>query len=179
MNNSLLGFGLVSILSAAPLALAQAQIPVLGDLLAGGGIVGSELSILGALPGGDVLPANTALGKAGLLTAEMGQILGDPLAQVPTGLDSKLIFGFVPGAEVLYQNPLGIVEFLVAGNSILSESIFILPAIPLVSSGLELDLLGLDAFFGGQLVGLGSITPALSPAEIMPEILTAVTELDI
>lgn len=176
MNKLLLRFGLVSLLSAASVSSAQTQIPVLGDLLAGSG---GGLLILGDLLGGDVLPTNNLLGKAGLLSTQLEQILGDPLAEIPTGLDSKLIFGFVPGVEVLYNNPLGIIDFLLAGNSFLAESLFIVPAIPLVSSGLDLgalDILGGGGLSLGGLPGLegGGL---LSPAELLPQILIPLTSL--
>ncbi len=163
-------------------ALASAQVP-LGSLLGNDGILGNQVLALGDVLGDGTLDG--LLNVTGLtLSIAQGQVLSDPLALVPTGIEVGLVYAFVPGLEVLYRNPLGIVDFLLAGNSILSESLFVVPAIPLVSSDLDMgilnavDILGVGNLSLVGLSGLGGID-LLAPENLLPKILTPLTSAGI
>ncbi|MDF1690762.1 MAG: hypothetical protein P1U47_00200 [Zhongshania sp.] len=163
-------------------ALASAQVP-LGSLLGNDGILGNQVLALGDVLGDGTLDG--LLNVTGLtLSIAQGQVLSDPLALVPTGIEIGLVYAFVPVLDVLYRDPLGIVDFLLTGNSILSESLFVVPAIPLVSSDLDLgilnavDILGVGDLSVVGLAGLNGIG-VLSPAELLPQVLIPVTSLGI
>ena len=89
------------------------------------------------------------LDRGDLLIGAVGGILGDPNTQVPSSIGSTLVFGFIPGVEVLFDRPFDIVTYLSGGGALLSSSLIVLPPIPLISSPLPFagnETLLLDSF---------------------------------
>jgi|GEM_PF-5242418 len=123
------------------LAPQLGEIPIVGNVSTGTLSLQNIQSSLTDIP--------FLLDRGGLLIGAVEGILGDPSAQVPSSIGSTLVFGFIPGVEVLFDRPFDIVTYLSGGGTLLSSSLTVLPLIPLISSPLPFagnETLLLDSF---------------------------------
>lgn len=148
---------------------AQLAIPALGDLglLSNLDVLGS-FELGGGLPGTDLLGGGfEGLDLAGSLTPNIDMVafeqmldpasIGDPtvyltavegvlaIAQspstfAPVPLAPPLLRGFVPGFFVLYEAPETLLSFLAGGGSIIDPSLVAVPAVPLLSAPMPLEI---------------------------------------
>lgn len=151
-------------------ALSLDGLPVLGDLLGGGaslpGLGGGLLALDSfANLNSDALshmlsPETLTKDPTAYLTALEGlmAIASSPQTFVPVPLAPPLVFGFVPGFEVLYTAPQDLLGYVLGGGSIFDSSLVALPAIPLVSAPLPLGLAELGGLEALPLDGFGAIT---------------------
>jgi len=138
---------------------AQAQSMAFANL----GLVNGLPSLLGTLSSSGGQSLGPLTGGMYALNSVL-PALNDLTVLVPTSLGgTEIIFGFVPSAEILLTNPVGILQFVSDGGSILSSTLGPVPAIPLISQPLTLGELGGLGDFG--LPGLDSLA---LPANILP-----------
>lgn len=163
-----------------PSANAQIpQLPVIGGLLGGGAEFSlPATNLLGTLPSFD--PLSTGSADLGPLTGgafaaqNVVTALGDLSVLVPSSLGPDILFGFVPSSEVLYKDPLSLVIYIFDGGTIVASALGPVPAIPVISQGLELDSLGLPPLDTALPL---AVLPAeiLSPDTIINQLLSAIS----
>ncbi|GAB3368865.1 hypothetical protein NCG89_08005 [Spongiibacter taiwanensis] len=147
---------LLSSITLSIAASANAQIPVVGDLLNGASL---DSAIVGALPLDQLtdsahllrtLNPNELSGSLdGLLFAAtiVSPAFQDIPKLVPTSLDISLAQGFVPVLEVLFTRPANLPNYLLGGGTLVSPGLAYVPAAPILSAPLKIDGTG-DAFSG-------------------------------
>lgn len=79
------------------------------------------------------------ISTAGLEFAGQSVLSGVENFQFPTSTEPAIVWGFVPGLEVLYKEPENFVAYELSGGTVVSDSLVMVPAIPFVSAPMPIN----------------------------------------